>query len=452
MKSKTYKILTAISAIIFISFLILRCSIDTFDSKDVKNNIEFLSSEKFAGRLCGTKENDNVSNYISETFKSLGLKPLDSDYKESFQVVTPIKNNTSAKLQITNSEKVIKDFKYGEDFKEDMLNFKISDVTLSSDDSINISPSSISFRKGKDIFLFYVSKENNFNFRSSFVYESPISFAIAISKETYDYMIKSLKKDLKISVTLPYKLVNTETFNVVGKIEGRNNDNPPLILTAHFDHMGIDCLNNLYCGALDNASGTSFLLELASYLSSLPKPNRDIIFVALNGEEFGLLGSQKFSSKYKDILKDAKVINFDMIGAKNYPITFIRGSKSIDMPSPLLKNFENICLTKNQDYNIKYEDSSDHASFINNNFDALTICHSDVSKIHTPSDKVENISTDSVDNVFKIVDNYLVNELYPKSKLFIFNPTLHAISFVCFLVLISYPILKKIENHKNSHS
>ncbi|WP_024613263.1 M28 family metallopeptidase [Clostridium sp. Ade.TY] len=450
MKSKAYKILTAISAIIFISFLILRCSIDSFNSKDVKENISFLSSEEFAGRLCGSKENDNVSSYISETFKSLGLKPLDNDYKESFQVVTPVKNNTNAKLEITDSKKVFKEFEYGKDFKEDMLNFKVPNVTLSSEDSINISPSSISFRKGSDIFLFYVSREDNFNFRSSFVYESPISFAIAISNETYDYLLKGLKENLKISVTLPYKLVNTETFNVVGKIEGKNSKNPPLILTAHFDHMGIDCLNNVYCGALDNASGTAFLLELASYLSSLPKPNRDIIFVALNGEEFGLLGSKVFSSKYKDTLKDAKVINFDMIGAKNFPITFIRGGKSMDMPSPLLKDFENICLTANEDYNIKFEDSSDHSSFINNDFDALTISHSDVSKIHTPLDKVDNISTDSVDNVFKVVDNYLVNELYPKNKILIFNSTLHAISFILFLVLGSYPILKKLEKHKNS--
>lgn len=450
MKSKVYKLLTGISAIIFVFFLVLRCNTSPFNSEHVKKNIEYLSSEQFKGRLCGSIENENVSNYIANEFKSLNLKPLDADYKEGFQVFTPNKTGDKAKLEIMNSDKTVKSFSYGKDFKEDMINFKVSDVTLSKSDSLNIFPSSISFRQGDNIFLFYVSKEDNFIFRSSFVYESPVSFAIAISRDTYNYMVNSLNKNYEISVSLPYEVVKTEASNVVGKIEGRSSENPPLILTAHFDHMGVDCLNNVYCGALDNASGTSFLLEIAKYLSSLPKPDRDVIFVALNGEEFGLLGSQNFASKYKDSLKGAKVINFDMIGAKDYPITFMRGSKSMDYPSSLLSDLESISSNLNEDYNVKYEDSSDHASFINNDFDALTMSHSDVSKIHTPLDVAELISTDSVDNAFEVVNKYLIDELYSKTKLLIFNHKIHALSFVIFLIFISYPILKKLDKHKKS--
>lgn len=450
MKSKIYKICTLISAIIFVFFLILRCTVHHFSSTDVKDDIAFLSSDQFNGRLCGTNENEQVVNYISEEFKKLKLKPLDEDYTQGFQVVAPFKNNEAPKLEIKKDDNIIKRFNYGTDFKEDMLNFKVSDVTLSSEDNLNIFPSSISFKKEDDLFLLYVSKEDNFKFRSSFVHESPVSFAIAITKDTYNEIVSSIKNDSEISISLPYTLKTTEVYNVAGKIEGKDNSNPPLILTAHFDHMGSDCLDNIYTGALDNASGTSFLLELARYLSTLPQPNRDIIFVGLNGEEFGLIGSNKFASKYKDTLKDAKVINFDMIGAPNYPITFMRGEKSLEVESKLLNDLEGICKELDLESNIKYEDSSDHASFINNGFDALTISHSDVSRIHTPDDKIEFISEDAISSAYDLCNKYIIDNTYnPYIKILLSN-VLHAASFIIFLILIGYPILKKIDKHKKA--
>ena len=63
----------------------------------------------------------------------------------------------------------------------------------------------------------------------------------------------------------------------------------PLIITAHFDHLGTRWLGNKYGGALDNASGTSFILNYKEAFPPYAKPERDIIFVALNAEEFGLL-------------------------------------------------------------------------------------------------------------------------------------------------------------------
>ncbi|BDX04525.1 M28 family metallopeptidase [Planctobacterium marinum] len=68
--------------------------------------------------------------------------------------------------------------------------------------------------------------------------------------------------------------------------------------SAHHDHIGIaktvekDKINN---GALDNASGTSVLLETARLLAQAPAPKRSILFVAVTGEEKGLLGSDYYA-------------------------------------------------------------------------------------------------------------------------------------------------------------
>ncbi|MDZ4957204.1 M28 family peptidase, partial [Clostridium perfringens] len=138
-----------------------------------------------------------------------------------------------------------------------------------------------------------------------------------------------------------------------------------------------------YCGALDNASGTAFLLEIQRTLASYGTPKRDIIFAALNAEEFGLLGSKNFAESNIDKLKGAEVINFDMIGSDGYPLTLMLGASYKDKDSELLKSVEKISKKNNVSTNVVYEDSSDHASFNNLGIDALSFCHSDMSKIHT---------------------------------------------------------------------
>src|SRR5690606_9692938 len=89
--------------------------------------------------------------------------------------------------------------------------------------------------------------------------------------------------------------------NVIGMIKGSDPDlkNTYLIVTAHYDHLGIgEPVNgdSIYNGALDNAIGVSVLLELARAFSSLEiKPKRSIIFFATTGEEKGLLGSSYYT-------------------------------------------------------------------------------------------------------------------------------------------------------------
>lgn len=88
--------------------------------------------------------------------------------------------------------------------------------------------------------------------------------------------------------------------NVVAMIEGSDATlkNEYVVYTAHSDHLGIsksvkkDKINN---GAMDNASGTSVLMETARMFSQLPvAPKRSILFVAVTGEERGLLGADYF--------------------------------------------------------------------------------------------------------------------------------------------------------------
>jgi Zn-dependent M28 family amino/carboxypeptidase len=73
-----------------------------------------------------------------------------------------------------------------------------------------------------------------------------------------------------------------------------------VVLTAHLDHLGIgEPINGdrIYNGAMDNASGVATLLDIAESLNeSKPKLRRSLLFVAVTGEEKGLLGSRYFAA------------------------------------------------------------------------------------------------------------------------------------------------------------
>jgi Zn-dependent M28 family amino/carboxypeptidase len=111
-----------------------------------------------------------------------------------------------------------------------------------------------------------------------------------------------------------------QSSNIIAELQGSN---PALrdqyvVYTAHVDHLGI-CPpvngDNVCHGALDNASGTSTLLEIARAYSSLPQPpQRSILFVFVTGEEMGLLGSDYFAH-FPTVPLQSIVANVNIDGA-----------------------------------------------------------------------------------------------------------------------------------------
>ena len=87
----------------------------------------------------------------------------------------------------------------------------------------------------------------------------------------------------------------TESFNAIAQITGTEAPNEIVLITAHWDHLGINPVisgDTIYNGAFDNASGTAGLLELARVLSEAGPHRRTIVFAAVAAEEQGLLGSR----------------------------------------------------------------------------------------------------------------------------------------------------------------
>ncbi|HTE27725.1 M28 family metallopeptidase [Flavitalea sp.] len=133
---------------------------------------------------------------------------------------------------------------------------------------------------------------------------------------------KAVPLNLKLSTTMKVQATYNMSHNVVAKIPGTKRPDEVIIYSAHWDHFGIakpdESGDSIYNGALDNATGTAGLLELARVFQSLKvKPERTIVFLSVTSEEQGLWGSAYYSQNPVFPLTKT-VANINMDGLNPY--------------------------------------------------------------------------------------------------------------------------------------
>lgn len=124
--------------------------------------------------------------------------------------------------------------------------------------------------------------------------------------------------------------------NVVGFIEGKKFKDKYIVVSAHYDHVGIQ-KGEIYNGADDNASGTSALFAIAEYFAK-KKPEHTIIFAAFDGEESGLRGARAFVAN-PPVVKEkiALNINMDMISRNDKNELYATGAYHYPQLKPVLE-------------------------------------------------------------------------------------------------------------------
>lgn len=123
-----------------------------------------------------------------------------------------------------------------------------------------------------------------------------------------------------------YKSFKMDTLigrNIIGVIESDRKSDEYIVISAHYDYLGA-FEGNIYNGADDNASGVSVLITLADLFSQMKKngeaPVRNIIFVAFDGKESNMAGSENFFKQLPFSYKKIKFnINIDQIGSTFAP-------------------------------------------------------------------------------------------------------------------------------------
>jgi Zn-dependent M28 family amino/carboxypeptidase len=150
--------------------------------------------------------------------------------------------------------------------------------------------------------------------------------------------------DLKttVSATANADVSRITSQNVAGLLPGKKRPDETLIYTAHWDHLGIGKPDangdNIYNGALDNATGIAQLIEQARAFAKGPRPDRSVLFLAVTAEEKGLLGSEYYATHpLYPLGKTVGVLNTDggsIYGpAKNFTIS---GTAKLDLLDMLI--------------------------------------------------------------------------------------------------------------------
>jgi hypothetical protein len=204
--------------------------------------------------------------------------------------------------------------------------------------------------------------------------------------------------------------------NVVGMIPGAD---PALrdsyvLLTAHMDHVGVgtpdETGDSIYNGADDNASGTSVLVEVAEAMARLtPGPRRSIVFLAVSGEEKGLLGSYWFS-EHPTIPLDRVVasINVDMVG-RNAPDSIVVIGQEYStlgrIVNQVARDYPEIGLTVSEDLwpEQRFFFRSDHFNMARKEIPSLFFFAGIHEDYHRPGDELDEVDADKVARVGRLL-------------------------------------------------
>ncbi|MEQ1761766.1 MAG: M28 family peptidase [Pyrinomonadaceae bacterium] len=133
--------------------------------------------------------------------------------------------------------------------------------------------------------------------------------------------------------------------NFVGSIRGKTKADKYIVITAHYDHLGVRN-GQVFNGADDNASGTAALFAIASYFKK-NQPDHSLIFVALDAEEKGLLGASHFVAN-PPVAKAAIVlnVNMDMISRNDKRELYATGTRLYPQLKPALEKVQKTASVK----------------------------------------------------------------------------------------------------------
>ncbi len=201
---------------------------------------------------------------------------------------------------------------------------------------------------------------------------------------------------------------NYQGINVLGYIKGSINPDKFIVISAHYDHLGIKD-NAIFNGADDDASGTSALFSFAEYFKKNP-PKHSVILAAFDAEELGLQGSKYFVD-YPIVGKENILlnINMDMISRSDNNELYVVGThfyenfKPVITTAKLPENFKLSIGHDGSDDKQNWTNSSDHTSFHKKQIPFLYFGVEDHKDYHKETDEFEYIHPEFYHKSVKVI-------------------------------------------------
>jgi hypothetical protein len=219
------------------------------------------------------------------------------------------------------------------------------------------------------------------------------------------------KVKANITVRVRPKQNRLVSENVLAYIEGTDKKDEVVVITAHYDHIGVED-GVVYNGADDDGSGTVALLEIAQAFAKARAagqgPRRSVLIMPVSGEEKGLLGSRYYSDHPVFPLENTVAdLNIDMIGrtdsthASSAPYVYVIGSDRLSTELHVANETANNHVGLQLDYTFNATDDpnrfyyrSDHYNFARKGVPSIFYFSGVHADYHQPGDDVEKIQFD----------------------------------------------------------
>ena len=442
---------------------------DLITEEGLKEYLSILASDALEGRETGKRGQKMAAAFIKAHFEELGLTgPVNGNYYQAVPLYSSVAGNTYLKVGETTYKNFQDVIYYGggsipetsapvifagagrkEDFDQLEVENKIVLIQTSKDGSARTAINLAMERKAKLAILYYETDESFKEILQQFktylsgdqvslkkpdqgpsnrgVFIVAPSLAAKIMNTTVEKINAAAKPDAKknsLKKIKPGKVAYAYTTdakeiksdNVLGYLEGTDKKDELLVITAHYDHIGIstegtgDRINN---GADDDGSGTVSVMQIAKAFAQAKKdgkgPRRSILFMLVTGEEKGLLGSEFYTQNPVFPLNKTIVnLNIDMVGRRDpqhkesEPYVYVIGSDKLSSELHALSetvNKDNLNLVFDYTYNDQNHPErlyyrSDHWNFAKNNIPIIFYFDGIHEDYHQPSDEVDKIDFD----------------------------------------------------------
>lgn len=319
-----------------------------------KEVVKKLASPGFKGRGYVGGGDQIASAYIAEAFKKSGLVPLNKgSYFQDFKLaVNTFPGKVDVKLNgktlitakdyligatspaIRGTFKVIPVKRVDVNTEEKLLSVvqRATDAFILLDDRIE-STESTSELGSINASIRALKNSEKLNFKGLIVFTKDKLTWTTLTYQTTRPVITVNKADLDpavintLTIDVDARFIpEYTTRNVAGMIKGSSASDSTVVISAHFDHLGMLGNKVYFPGANDNASGVAMLLSFVKYYAK-NKPKYNTVFLGFSGEEIGILGSKAFvANPLIDLKKIKFLVNFDLAGTGEEGIKVVNGT------------------------------------------------------------------------------------------------------------------------------
>ena len=321
-----------------------QAALERISADSLRGNLSFLASDALEGRGTPSRGLDVAAEFIAAQFRKAGLEPIgkDGSYFQTAKLIRVTPSMEGFQLTLRDGG--------------DELELPAGDVRVRSVAAVNFREAGVvrlpeagegggvpairgkvvaggMRRYGTEAALFKLQAErpalilligrSRERAEESWLEERDAANAPVI-RVTSEAVADALREHRELRVSVHVAAPRTEAVvarNVGGILRGSDAvlREQYVLVTAHYDHLGLlpeGSPDRVYNGANDNGSGTVSVIEIAAALATLPvHPRRSVMFLALYGEEEGLLGAFYYTRHPVEPLRDTVAdINLEQLG------------------------------------------------------------------------------------------------------------------------------------------